>query len=105
MLLYPMLLRNIGLQIGLQYAWKQFGSVGEIFFLSLGPHPGPMEVPRLGVESKLQLPAYATATAMRDPSCICDLHHSSWQCPILNLLREARDQTPILMDASYVRYH
>ena len=36
-----------------------------------------MEVPRLGVESELQLPAYATATAMPDLSYICDLHHSS----------------------------
>ena len=27
-----------------------------------------MEVPRLGVESELQLPAYATATAMPDLS-------------------------------------
>ena len=29
-----------------------------------------MEVPRLGVESELQLPAYATATTMLDPSQI-----------------------------------
>ena len=27
-----------------------------------------MEVPRLGVESELQLPAYTTATATLDPS-------------------------------------
>ena len=26
-----------------------------------------MEVPKLGVESELQLPAYATAIAMQDP--------------------------------------
>ena len=49
------------------------------------------EVPRLGVKSELQLPAYTTATAMQDPSRIYDLHHSSWQCCILNLLRKARD--------------
>ena len=53
-------------------------------FVFLGPHPRHMEVPRLGVESELQLPAYATATAMPDLSCVCDLHHSSWQCWILN---------------------
>ena len=50
-----------------------------------------MEIPRLGVESDLQLLAYATATAMWVPSHICDLHHSLWQCQILNLLSEARD--------------
>ena len=50
-----------------------------------------MEVPRLGVQS--ELPAYATTTAMWDPSHICNLHHSLWQRQILNLLSEARDQT------------
>ena len=50
-----------------------------------------MEVPRLGVESELQLPAYATATATRDLSRICDLHHSSRKYWILNPLSEARD--------------
>ena len=33
-----------------------------------------MEVPRLGVELELQLPTYATATAISDLSHICDLH-------------------------------
>ena len=33
-----------------------------------------MEVPRLRVESELQLLAYTTATAMPDLSHICDLH-------------------------------
>ena len=37
-----------------------------IFFL-LGPQVWPMEVPRLGVKSELQLLAYATATATPDP--------------------------------------
>ena len=32
-----------------------------------GLYPQHMEVPRLGVESELQLPPYATATAMLDP--------------------------------------
>ena len=36
-----------------------------------------MEVPRLGVESELQLLAYTTAT--QDPSCVGNLHHGSWQ--------------------------
>ena len=50
-----------------------------------------MEIPRLGVESELLLLAYATATATPDPSHVCDLHHSSWQHWILDLLSEARD--------------
>ena len=46
--------------------------------------------PRLGVELELQLVAYTTATAMQDPSHICDLLHSARQCWILNPLSEAR---------------
>ena len=40
------------------------------FFIFLKAIPRHMEVPRLGVESELQLPAYATATATatQDPS-------------------------------------
>ena len=53
-------------------------------------------------ESKLQLLPYATARATRDLSCICDLHHSSQQCQILNLLSELRDQTHVFMDTSGV---
>ena len=34
-----------------------------------------------------------------------DLHHSSWQCWILNSLSEARDWTHVLMDTSWVHYH
>ena len=52
-----------------------------------------MEVPRLGAESELQLLAYATATAMPDPSQVCDLHYSSWPHRILNPLSKARDRT------------
>ena len=37
------------------------------FFAFLGLHLKHMEVPRLEVESKLQLLAYTTATAMPDP--------------------------------------
>ena len=74
-----------------------------LFVCLLGPYPWHMEVPRLGIESELQLPAYSTtATAMWDPSCICDLHHSSWQCWILNPQSKARDQTCVLMDTSQI---
>ena len=68
------------------------------------PHPWHMEVPRLGVESELQLPAYATATAMPDPNHICNLNSNSQQCWILNLLSKARDQAHVLMDTSRIRY-
>ena len=61
-----------------------------------------MEVPRLGVELELQLPAYTAAIATWDLSCICDLHCSLWQCQILNPLSEARNQTLILMNTSWV---
>ena len=52
-----------------------------------------MEVPRLGVELELRLPAYTAATASQDLSRVYDLHHSSRQC-----LSEARDRTHILTD-------
>ena len=48
-------------------------------FFFLGLHPRHMEVPRLGVDLQLQLPAYPAATAMQDLSCVRDLHHSSRQ--------------------------
>ena len=52
-----------------------------VCFCFSGPHLLHMEVPRLGVESELQLPAYTTATAMQDPSSICNLHHTSLATP------------------------
>ena len=56
----------------------------------LGSQPWHMEVPRLGVKSELLLPAYTTATVTCDRSHVCNLHHSSWQCQILNLLSKYR---------------
>ena len=70
------------------------------FFKQL--HLQHMEVPRLGVELELQLPAYATATAMPDPSHIFDLRHSLQQHQILNPLIEARDRTRVLVNTSPV---
>ena len=61
-----------------------------LFFCFLEPSPGHMEVPTLEVKLDLQLPAYTTAIATQDPSCICDLHHSSLQRRIPNPLSEAR---------------
>ena len=77
------------------------------FFFSccfLGLHLRHMEVPKLGVQLELQLPAHATATAMQDPSHIDDLHHSLQQCRILNPLSEARDQTLNLRVPSQIRF-
>ena len=74
-----------------------------ILYFFQGLHVQHMEVPRLGVELKLQLPAYTTATVIQYPSHVCDLHHSSWQC-LLNPLSKARDQSCILMVTSEVRY-
>ena len=75
---------------GVGRCWVLFG---QHFFFFKGPHLRHIVVPRLGVESELQPPAYttATATAMQDLSCICDLYHSTWQHWILNPLSEARD--------------
>ena len=38
-------------------------------------------------------------------SCICNLHHSSLQCWILNPLRVPRDWTCVLMNTSQVCFH
>ena len=43
------------------------------FNIFLGLYPEHMEVPRLGAELELQLPAYTTATAMPGPSHVRDL--------------------------------
>lgn len=53
-----------------------------VFFFR--PHQRHMEVPRLRVESELQLLVYTTATAVWNPSHICELHHSSRQHWLLN---------------------
>ena len=70
----------------------------------LGPHLWHMEVPRLGVESKLQLPSNITATAKPDLSLVWDLHHSSQQRQILNPLSEARDGIHNLIVPSQIRF-
>ena len=54
------------------------------FFYFLGPHPPYMEVPRLGVESALQLPAYTTAIATSDRSHVAThttAHSTHWVRP------------------------
>ena len=48
--------------------------------------------------------AYATATAIPDPSRVCYRHHSSRQHWILSLQNKARDWTCVLMDTSQIRF-
>ena len=104
LVLFWLLLRHVVLRLGITpvpQQWQRWihnllchqgTSVYSILFvffffflvIFLGLHLRHMEVPRLGAESELQLPAYATATATWDPSHVCDLHHSSCQCQILN---------------------
>ena len=61
-----------------------------------------MEVPRLGVESKLQLLAYTTASAAPDSRCICDLCHSLRQHQILNPPR--RPASNLRPHRDYIRF-
>jgi len=49
----------------------EFESLSLFLLLLLFLGPQLMEVPMLGVESELQLPAYATATGTWDPSHVC----------------------------------
>ena len=102
---YNFSLNNKGFELaGSTYTWWfVFGFFCFFFFFAKkGPNLYYMEVPRLGVESELQLLAYTTAAATQDLSCICDLHHSSWQRQILNPQNKARDGTCVLMDTSQV---
>ena len=73
-----------------------------LFFPSFLPgsyslYPGHMDIPRLGGKSELRSLAYTTATAMSDPSHVCDPHHNSWQGQIFDLLSKATDPTRNLM--------
>ena len=54
----------------------------------------------IGIQSELQLPAYTTATP--DPSQICKLHLSLWQCQILNPPTEARIKSVSLQTLCWV---
>ena len=71
----------------------------------LGSHLRHMQFPRLGVESELQLPDYATAIATQDSSHICNLHHSSQQCRIPNPVSKVRELICIPMDICWVCHH
>ena len=77
-----------------------------LFFFFLEPHLHHVEVPRLRVKLELQLLSYTIATAMPDPSHLCDLHHSSQHCWwILNPLSRAGYWTCVLVVTSRICYH
>ena len=61
------------------------------FFFFLGTSPATYGSSQARGRIRAVAMAYTTATTMPDPSCICDLYHSSWQHQILNPLIEARD--------------
>ena len=78
-----------------------------VFFWSFGAIPVAYGRSQArGCERELQRPAYTTAiaTATWDLNLICNLHHSSQQPWILNLLSKARDWTHVLMDTAWVHY-
>ena len=75
-----------------------------LFFCFLGLHTRHTDVRMLGGQLELQLPAYTTATATPDLSCVCDLHHSSRQGRILNPLREARNRTRNLVVPNRIHF-
>ena len=62
----------------------------------------PMAYGSSQARGRIRATAYATVTATRDPSHVCNLHHSSWQHGILNPLNKPRDRTDIFMDTSWV---
>ena len=64
--LCSLLIKPRSIKVGLTLRWRQIChslASADFFFFFLGPHPQYMEVPRLGVQSELQVPAYTTATA------------------------------------------
>ena len=69
---------TLGTHLELQHTQFFFFFLFFFFFVFLELHQWHMEVPRLGVELELWPLVYATATATRDLSRICDIHHSSW---------------------------
>ena len=75
---------TMGIPICLSSLEKCLFRTSDFFFflLFLGPHLRQMEIPRLEVKSKLQLPAYTTATATQGLSLFCYLYHSSRQSQI-----------------------
>ena len=70
----------------------------KLICIILGPHLRHTEIPSLGIKAELKLQAYTTATAIQNPSHICNLCYSLWQQQILNLL--SQDQNCIIKNTS-----
>ena len=100
-----MLRINIRLNIRKKYQILGAGCSSCFCFCFLGLHLRHTEVLRQGVESELHVQVYTTAIATRNPSPVCNLHHSSQQHQILSPLSEIRNQTRVLMDSSWIHYH
>ena len=75
------------------------------FLVFLGPHPQYMEVPRLECAiGAVAAGLHHIHSKARSELCVSDLHHSSWQCRILNPLIEAGDPTCVLIAAGQIRF-
>ena len=85
--------------------WMRWGTwvsfCGCVSFV--GPHMRHPEVPRPEVKWELPTGTGHPPTPQPRQICVCDLHHSSWQCQIFNL-SQARDRTHLLVDTSQVLY-
>ena len=68
---------------------------GSLFFFFLGPHMQHMQDFMLGGLIRAAAAGLCHSQATRDLSQVHDLHHSSQQHCILNLLSRARDWTDI----------
>ena len=80
--------------LGINQFWR-YSKKTDFFFRATPMVYGSSQA---GVKLELQLLDYATVTATLDLSRICELHHSLWQCQILNPLSKAWNQTHVLMD-------
>uniref|UniRef100_A0A8D1LYF9 C-type lectin domain-containing protein n=1 Tax=Sus scrofa TaxID=9823 RepID=A0A8D1LYF9_PIG len=69
------------------------GSPLQFFFFLFRVTPPAYENSQARGRKGAAVTAYTTATATWNPSLICNLCHSLWQCQILNPLREDRDRT------------
>ena len=85
--------------------FNEFSAIISLFFFSfLGPHCMAYGGSQARIKLELQLPAYATATAMQDPSHVWDLHKSSRQRQILDPPSKGRDQIHVLIGNNQIHF-